>query len=356
MVGAPLRQGLHDVELGVGDVAVAAVQPRPLGGAVGTGDLAGQQPVGQREVGQHPHAVLVAGRHDVGLHVTLEQAVVVLSADERRATGRRGDVCGPGDLPAGEVAVAEVADLSLQHQLVQRGEGLLDGCHRVGRMQLIEVDVVGLQPAQARLDGPPDVEPAGLCAGRRAVAHVTGLVAELRRQHERVPTAPKGLAHQLLRPALPAVDVGGVEQRDASIDRRVQDGPGGVEVEPAAEVVAAEADDGDGETGPAEWSVAHAVSLPDHGYGEAPRPEVGEGATARGLGGCLGGYAVGAAQPSFSAASSTACSVAFAVRVADFAVALALRTVALAALATTSVEGCLRIADTTFSPRAASSP
>jgi len=65
------------------------------------------------------------------------------------------------------------------------------------------------------------------------------------------------LAEQFFRPAVAAVGFRGVQQGDAAVDRRVHDGPGSGQVEPAAEVVAAEAGDRDGETRVAECPVAH---------------------------------------------------------------------------------------------------
>jgi hypothetical protein len=56
-----------------------------------------------------------------------------------------------------------------------------------------------------------------------------------------------------------AVDVGGVEQRDAGIERRVHDLAGLVLVEAAAEIVAAEADRGDFQVGGAERAKLHEV-------------------------------------------------------------------------------------------------
>ena len=61
----------------------------------------------------------------------------------------------------------------------------------------------------------------------------------------------EGLAQVLLGEAL-AVDVGGVEQRDAGVERGVDDRQGLVCVDATAEVVAPEADDRDGQTGVAE--------------------------------------------------------------------------------------------------------
>ena len=82
-------------------------------------------------------------------------------------------------------------------------------------------------------------------------------MAELRRQHHLVAAALQRLAHQRLAQAgLAAVHVGGVEERDARVDRRVEDLDGagerlGVRAR-AAEVVAAEADGRDEQAGRAD--------------------------------------------------------------------------------------------------------
>ena len=138
----------------------------------------------------------------------------------------RRDVGGVGDLPAGEVGVAEVADLALGHQLVEGGQGLLDRGHRVRGVQLVQVDVVGLQPGEGLLHRDLDVAAAALGAGRRAVAHVGALVPELGGEHHLVPAALQDLAERELGRARPAVGLGGVEERDALVDGGVDDRAG----------------------------------------------------------------------------------------------------------------------------------
>ena len=88
-------------------------------------------------------------------------------------------------LPGREVRAAEVAHLALAHQIVEGPQRLLERRLRIGRVRLVEVDVVGLQPAQAILDGLEDV-PARqpLVVGPVADAH-----AALGRQHEAVALA-----------------------------------------------------------------------------------------------------------------------------------------------------------------------
>ena len=68
---------------------------------------------------------------------------------------------------------------------------------------------------------------------------------ELGGQHDLVAPAAEHLAEELLAGAGAAVDVGGVEEGDALVERGVDDGAGAFEVDAAAEVVAAEADDRD---------------------------------------------------------------------------------------------------------------
>jgi len=55
------------------------------------------------------------------------------------------------------VGQADVADLSLPDEIVIHGQGLLQRGVRVGVVGVVEVDVVGVQAAQAGLDLADDV-------------------------------------------------------------------------------------------------------------------------------------------------------------------------------------------------------
>ncbi len=68
------------------------------------------------------------------------------------------------DLLSGEIRAADVRDLALADQVIERTQGFLDRCFRIGEMHLVKVDPVGLEPLQARLDGFRDV------AARRTAA------------------------------------------------------------------------------------------------------------------------------------------------------------------------------------------
>ena len=63
-------------------------------------------------------------------------------------------------------------------------------------------------------------------------------------EHDLIAATLQHAAEDLLAAARVAVDVRGVEERDARVERRVDDGPRRFLVEPAAEVVATEPDDG----------------------------------------------------------------------------------------------------------------
>ena len=98
-------EALDDVEVGVGEELVArlAGEPAPLGGGLTAPVPPGEQAPHQGEVRDQAEAEVLTGRGHVGLGTAVEQAVLVLGADE--AVGMV-DVRGPigvGDLPAAEV-------------------------------------------------------------------------------------------------------------------------------------------------------------------------------------------------------------------------------------------------------------
>ena len=62
------------------------------------------------------------------------------------------------DVPAGEVAAARVEDLSLLDRDVDRLPDLVPRRVPVDVVELVEVDVVRLQPLQARVEGAADVQ------------------------------------------------------------------------------------------------------------------------------------------------------------------------------------------------------
>src|SRR6202030_3910779 len=62
-----------------------------------------------------------------------------------------GDAEGLGDLPCLPVGAADVADFSLLDQGVESAKRLFDRGHGIVAMDLVQVDMVGLQTAEAGL-------------------------------------------------------------------------------------------------------------------------------------------------------------------------------------------------------------
>src|SRR5206468_1018323 len=98
-----------------------------------------------------------------------------------------------------------------------------------------EVDVVHPQAVERRAQRPSRVL-------ARAVEPVAHVVAELRRQNDAVTAALEHLTEEALAVPAIAVDVGRVEEGDARVEGGIDDLTRPLQVEAAAEVVAAEAD------------------------------------------------------------------------------------------------------------------
>ena len=161
--------------------------------------------------------------------------------DLRRRVGRR----------------AEVADLALRDEVGQRAERLLVVGPRVPAVHLVEVDPVGVQALERRLDLAEDPAPR--------VARLVGVVAhravELRREDDVVaPPAGERLADDLLRLAA-RVDVGGVDEVDPRVERAVDDPDALVVVglAPGAEHHRPEAEGADVDAGAREGALFHAA-------------------------------------------------------------------------------------------------
>src|SRR5260370_678974 len=227
-------------------------EPRPLGHGIAL-VFAAEEPARQREIGQEAEAVGFYRRQQLALDVAGDEAVLVLAGDE----GVEGAVArGPGrldHLPRCVVGAADVAHLALAHEVVERAQRLLDRRQRVRAMHLVEVDPIGLEALQAPLHSAHDVAP------RRALEPLL-LVhghAELGRQHDFLAPVAEDLPQGFLRAAEIAVDVGRIEQGDAELECLVDDLARRLEIDAPAEIVAAQADDGDREAGASERALLH---------------------------------------------------------------------------------------------------
>ena len=171
--GAGQQPGQRDL---VGGQAPCAAEPVDLAGdgdlgvgeprcaeALVAGDVAvedgevGEEAAVQRGVGDEGEPELLAGRRELPFGGAVDEVVLHLGGDGGLQTPVVGDPQRAGDLPGGVVGQPDVADLALSDEVVVHGQGLLQRGVRVGVVGVVEVDVVGLQAAQARLDLTDDV-------------------------------------------------------------------------------------------------------------------------------------------------------------------------------------------------------
>ena len=214
------------------------------------GQAAGEQAADERGEGEEADAELLAGVEDLALDAALEQRVLALEARDRMDGG------GATQVRHERFREADVADLARLDELRESSDRLLDRRPRVDAMLLVEVDRLDAEPAQARLARRADVLRASVEPGEPSAGTHD---AELRRQHDLVASAADRAPDELLVVAV-AVDVGGVEQRHAEIeramDRRDAVGVGGAAVR-TRHRHAAEADRRDHGTDASELAFLH---------------------------------------------------------------------------------------------------
>jgi len=188
-----------------------------------------------------------------------EEIVARLDGVEAREAERLAAAQRAGHLVGVEVRAPDVARLPGPHHVVERAQALVDRSLGVEVVELVEIHVVGAQPAQRAVDGVQDVLARG-AAVPRARAHRAHALGG---HHDVVAAALEpaaedllGAAHRLEAPAQ-RVDVGGVEEGDPARRRAVEDGAGRRLVALQAEGHGAEAEARDGQAGAAEARVAH---------------------------------------------------------------------------------------------------
>ena len=242
--------------------------------------LAGEHAAAQRRVGQQADPLHAADLRQFVLAAAVDQGKVVLDAVE---AGQAVLFRGPEVLheaPGGFVAAADGPHLALLHQAGQRLQSVLLAHAVVGPVGLVEVDVVGLQPAQAGLAGLDDLAAVqgGEAAAHRRAEPAVARAGDLGGQDDFIPAAglqpaaddgfgdPAGFGTGRHR-----VDFGGVQEVDASLPGPVQDGQGGGFVGLQAERHGSQADVGDHQAAASEASALHAPSYREAGRADQPR-------------------------------------------------------------------------------------
>src|SRR5262249_30911105 len=119
--------------------------------------LAGQPAAAERAPRDDAETFVAADRQKFPFDLAVEEIVERLQAGEGLPASGPAEVDRFLQLPAAVIAGAEIADLALPHEVVDAALRLLEGRVRVPHMDLVEVDIVGLEPAEARLDFRHDV-------------------------------------------------------------------------------------------------------------------------------------------------------------------------------------------------------
>ena len=220
-------------------VDLPAVQPRSGLWRVLARHLAREQPAREREVGNEAETEPLARGQQVALGVALEPRVLALLRDVRQAQSRSDRGCAL-ERPRRVVRRAERAHLAFGDELGDDAERLLERRLAILLVMLVEVDVIGAQPAKRRLERRPDI--GRRSAARRSVPH---RLAELGREDDLISASLEEPPDQRLAAARVAVDVCGVEERDPGVEGGVDHRARAGLVDAPAEVVAAEADDRD---------------------------------------------------------------------------------------------------------------
>ena len=167
------------------------------------------------------------------------------------------------DVPAREVAAADVDHLARVDEVLHRLPDLVPRRGAVDVVHLVEVDVIGLQAAQAGVARVADV-------ARREAAVVGPLghrAVDLRREHDllapasalREPAADDRLGRA--RTLVAAVAVGGVEEVDAVLERAVHDDARVGLARQRPEVHGAETQLAHPQRGTSESAVLHVIAL-----------------------------------------------------------------------------------------------
>src|SRR5258705_5285337 len=229
----PMRFGdrSHHVEdipgpLFVHDGKVVFTPARICGLLVCPAELAGKQAAGKRTPHEQADLFGFQQGNDFPFEIAAGDRVIGLKRVESGQVSELGDAEGFGDLPCLPVGAADVANLSLLHQGVESAKRLFDRSDGIVAVDLVQIDMVGLQTAKTGLhtvhnvaSRSPDVIPP------RADAAI-----DLRRDHNILPCDVKvfqRLAENLFALTLRVI-VRRIKEVDAAVNRRLDQfiGPG----------------------------------------------------------------------------------------------------------------------------------
>ena len=174
--------------------------------------LAGEEPARRRAVRKDGQPVGRRHWQELDFRLALHEVVHGLDRLQPRPAVAFLDAERRLRLPSGIVADARVQHLAGAHRVLERAHVLLKRRQRVVMVQIKDLDAVGSQPLQARVDGAAHVAARG--AARVDVA--AGRIEALRGDDQAFALASDQLAENFLGTAL-VVLVGGVEEIDSRV-------------------------------------------------------------------------------------------------------------------------------------------
>jgi hypothetical protein len=173
-------------------------------------DLPREEPLAERAEGHEADPELLEGRKDLRLRLSPPQRIFALERGDRL-----DGVCATDGLYA-RLGQPEVFDLAFPDQVPHRPRHVLDRHVRVHAVLVVEVDRLDPEPLQRAFRHPPDVLGPAVEAAWFPVG--TELEPELRGDHHLLPEWLEGFTDELLVRER-TVDLGGIEERHAALDR-----------------------------------------------------------------------------------------------------------------------------------------
>ena len=135
---------VHDGKVEVGAARIRGLLVRPA-------ELAGKQAAGKRTPHEQADLFGFQQGNDFPFEIAAGDRVISLKRVESGQVPELGDAEGFGDLPCLPVGAADVADLSLLHQSVESAKRLFDRSDGIVAVDLVQIDMVGLQTAKTGL-------------------------------------------------------------------------------------------------------------------------------------------------------------------------------------------------------------
>src|SRR6202035_5415841 len=188
------RDRSHHVEdlpgpLFVHDRKIVVSAARICGLLVHPAVLAGQEATGKRTPYEQANLFGLQQGSDFPFEIAAGDRVISLKRVESGQVPELAGAKGFGELPCLPVGAADVADLSLRHQGVESAKRLFNKGHGIVAMNLVQIDMVGLQAAETVVYGVNNV------AARSAdvISPSADAVIDLRRDHHILPRDVKVL-------------------------------------------------------------------------------------------------------------------------------------------------------------------